>query len=87
MSGYVNTLLRADNPSALGQQNGSDPHDEMVRSLWPGSTTATLKSRGRTYVAKVVSARPGLCQADAPKRVDGVRAAIAANTTGHIASH
>jgi hypothetical protein len=31
MSGYVDTLLRSDNPSAQGQQNPSDPRGEMVR--------------------------------------------------------
>src|ERR1700723_2614495 len=31
MTGYVDTLMRSDNPSAQGQQNGVDPRGEMVR--------------------------------------------------------
>src|ERR1700712_2484152 len=31
MSGYVDTLLRPDNPSAQGQPTGTDPRGEMVR--------------------------------------------------------
>lgn len=31
MDGYVDTLLRSDNPSGQAQQNSSDSHGEMVR--------------------------------------------------------
>jgi hypothetical protein len=71
--GYVDTLLRPDNPSAQGQQNPADTRREMVRlftsSFHDGSD---LSAADRTYVAKVVSARTGLSQADADKRVNDV---------------
>ena len=73
MNGYVDTLLRSDNPSAQGQPNPSDTRGEMVRlfttSFHNGSD---LNPTDRTYVAKVVSARTGLSQADAEKRVNDV---------------
>lgn len=73
MDGYVDTLLRSDNPSAQGQQNPSDTRSEMVRlfttSFHNGSD---LSPTDRTYVAKIVAARTGLNQADAEKRVTDV---------------
>jgi hypothetical protein len=73
VEGYVDTLLRPDNPSAQGQQNPADTRREMVRlftsSFHDGSD---LSAADRTYVAKVVSARTGLSQADADKRVNEV---------------
>jgi hypothetical protein len=73
MNGYVDTLLRSDNPSAQGPQNPSDTRGEMVRlfttSFHNGSD---LNPADRSYVAKVVSARTGLSQADADKRVSEV---------------
>ena len=73
MSGYVDTLLRSDNPSGQGQQNDADPRGEMVR-LFAGSfhNGSDLNPADRGYVAKVVSARTGLSQADAEKRVNEV---------------
>jgi hypothetical protein len=73
MDGYVDTLLRSDNPSAQAQQNPSDAHSEMVR-LFKTSfhNGGDLNPADRTYVAKVVSARTGLSQADAEKRVTDV---------------
>jgi hypothetical protein len=72
MSGYVDTLLRSDNPSAQGQQTG-DSRGEMVR-LFTNSfhKDNDVSPADRTYVAKVVSARTGLSQADAEKRVNDV---------------
>jgi hypothetical protein len=73
MDGYVDTLLRPDNPSAQGQQDPADTRREMVRlfttSFHSGSD---LSAADRTYIAKVVSARTGLSQADADKRVNEV---------------
>jgi len=73
MNGYVDTLLRSDNPSAQVQQNPSETRGEMVRlfttSFHNGSD---LTPADRSYVAKVVSARTGLSQADAEKRVNDV---------------
>ncbi|MCK1362924.1 hypothetical protein [Bradyrhizobium sp. 62] len=72
MSGYVDTLLRSDNPSSQGQQTG-DSRGEMVR-LFTNSfhKDNDVSPADRTYVAKVVSARTGLSQADAEKRVNEV---------------
>jgi hypothetical protein len=73
MSGYVDTLLRSDNPSAQGQQNPSDTRGEMVR-LFTASfhNGKDLNPADRSYVVKVVSARTGLSPADAEKRVNDV---------------
>ena len=68
---YVDALLRSDNPSGQAQQ--SDPRPELVRLL-----TADFRAGGdlnptdKTYVAKLVSARTGLSQPDAEKRVSDV---------------
>lgn len=73
MDRYVDTLLRPDNPSTQGQSNSSDIRAELVRlfttSFHNGSDLSTTD---RTYVAKVVSARTGLSQGDAEKRVSDV---------------
>jgi hypothetical protein len=73
MNGYVDTLLRSDNPSAQGQQNGTDSRGEMVRLFTTSFHNGDdLDPADRSYVAKVVSARTGLSQADAEKRVNDV---------------
>jgi hypothetical protein len=72
MDGYVDTLFRSDNPSAQGQQNPSDARAEMVRLFTTSFRNGDLKPADKTYVAKVVSARTGLNEADAEKRVTEV---------------
>jgi hypothetical protein len=73
MDGYVDTLFRSDNPSAQGQQNFSDGHSEMVRLFTTSFREGgDLDPSDRAYVAKVVSARTGLSQAEAEKRVTDV---------------
>jgi hypothetical protein len=73
MDGYVDTLLRSDTPQASA--NPGDSRGEMVRLF-----TTSFRNGGdmnpadRSYVAKVVSARTGLSQADAEKRVTEVTA-------------
>jgi hypothetical protein len=80
MDRYVDALLRPENPSSQGQQNPSDTRAEMVRlftaSFKDGSDLGTAD---RTYVAKVVSARTGLNQQDAEKRVNDVTTQIKAD--------
>jgi hypothetical protein len=53
VNGYVDMLLRSDNPSAQGQQSPSDTRGEMVRlfttSFHNGSD---LNPADRAYVAK-----------------------------------
>jgi hypothetical protein len=73
MAGYVDTLLRPDNPSTQSQPNSSETRAELVRlfmtSFRDGSNLSTAD---RDYVVKVVSARTGLSQTDAEKRVNDV---------------
>ena len=72
MDGYVDTLLRSDNPSSQAQ-NPSDTHSEMVRLFTTSFRKGgELNPAERAYVAKIVSARTGLSQADAEKRVTDV---------------
>jgi hypothetical protein len=73
MSIYIDSLLRPDNPSAQGQQNPSDTRFELVRLFTKSFHDGTdLNPADRAYAAKVVSARTGLSQADAEKRVNDV---------------
>lgn len=77
MDGYVDTLLRSDNPSAPAAANPADSRGEMARLF-----TARFRNGGdlnpadRGYVVKVVSARTGLSEADADKRVSEVTAQV-----------
>jgi hypothetical protein len=80
MDGYVDTLLRPDNPSSQPQQNSADPRAEMVRLFTASFKNGNdLSSADRTYVAKVVAARTGLSQQDAEKRVNDVAAQVKAD--------
>lgn len=77
MDGYIDTLLRSDNPSAQTSANAADSRGEMARLF-----TARFRAGGelspadRGYVVKVVSARTGLSEADADKRVSEVTAQV-----------
>ena len=79
MDGYVDTLLRSDNPTSQtqgtqgNQGNGNETRGEMLR-LFSSSfrNGGELKPADRAYVSKVVAARTGLSQADADKRVNEV---------------
>jgi hypothetical protein len=79
MDGYVDTLLRSDNPSAQGQQNPSDARAEMVRLFTTSFRNGDLKPADKTYVVKVVSARTGLSEADAEKRITDVTTLVKAD--------
>jgi hypothetical protein len=71
MDGYVDTLLRSNNPST---GNGAESRGELSRlfaTTFKGGTS-DLKPADRDYVSKVVAARTGLSQADADKRVNEV---------------
>jgi hypothetical protein len=75
--GYVDTLLRPNNPSAENTANVVDTRRELARLL-----TADFRNGGepstadRSYIAKVVAARTGLSPADADKRVSDVIAQV-----------
>ena len=80
MNRYVDVLLRPENPSSQGQQNPSDTRAEMVRLFTASFKDGNdLGAADRTYVAKVVSARTGLNQQDAEKRVTDVVTQIKAD--------
>lgn len=72
MEGYVDKLLRPNDPNAQGQ-NASDPRPELLRLLTSDFRSGNdVNPADRTYLAKVVAARTGLSQADAEKRVNDV---------------
>ena len=72
MAGYVDTLLRPNDPSAQAQAQ-SDLRPEMVRLLTADFRTGSdVNASDKAYIAKVVAARTGLSQADAEKRVNDV---------------
>jgi hypothetical protein len=67
MDGYVDTLLRSDTAQP------QDSRGELVRLFTTSFHNGNdLTPADRTYVAKVVSARTGLSQPDAEKRVTEV---------------
>jgi hypothetical protein len=73
MAGYVDMLLRPDNPTTENTANRNEVRQELTRLL-----TSDFRNGGepsasdRSYLAKVVAARTGLSQADADKRVNDV---------------
>jgi hypothetical protein len=66
MDGYVDTLLRRDNPTADNTGNSGD-------------NGAEPSAADRSYIAKVVAARTGLSPAEADKRVSDVIAQVKAD--------
>jgi hypothetical protein len=80
MDGYVDTLLRSDNPSAQASANPADSRGELVRLFTTSFRNGNdLNPADRTYVTKVVSARTGLGPVDAEKRVTEVTAQVKAD--------
>jgi hypothetical protein len=76
MDGYVDALLRSDNPSAQTAASPADSRGEMVRLFTARFRNGDLNPADRAYVVKVVSARTGLSEADADKRVGEVTAQV-----------
>src|SRR5947209_6359836 len=75
MDGYVDMLLRRDNPAAesTAAANDGQTRQELARLLTSDFRNGAEPSAGdRTYLVKVVTARTGLSQADADKRVNDV---------------
>jgi hypothetical protein len=71
MDGYIDTLLRSD--TAQPPANPQDSRGELVRLFTTSFRNGNdLAPADRTYVAKVVSARTGLAQPEAEKRVTEV---------------
>lgn len=61
-------LLRTDKPAQ--QIGGSEIRAEIARLLARSIQTGEIAASDRTYLAQVVSARSGIAQTDAEKRVD-----------------
>ena len=71
MDGYVDTLLRSD--TAQPSANPQDSRGELVRLFTTSFRNGNdLAPADRIYVAKVVSARTGVAQPEAEKRVTEV---------------
>jgi hypothetical protein len=75
--GYVDALLRVETPTArseaASEAAGANVRGELRRIIVPAlAKGADVSPANRTYVAKVVSARTGLSQADAERRVSEV---------------
>jgi hypothetical protein len=73
MDGYVDMLLRPDNPTAESASNTGPTRQELARLLTTDFRNgAEPAAADRAYLVKVVAARSGLGQADADKRVNDV---------------
>ncbi len=73
MDGYVDTLLRPDNPAAENTTNSGDTRRELTRLFTTDFRNGAEPSTAdRSYIAKVVAARTGISPADADKRVSDV---------------
>jgi hypothetical protein len=78
MDGYVDALLRSDTPQA--NANATESRGELTRLLGTSFKAGTdMKPADKTYIAKVVSARTGLSQADAEARVNQIITEAKAN--------
>jgi len=83
--GYeADALLRNDGAPATGIVETS--HQEVARILMKGAADDSLTSDDRAYLARIVSARAGLKQADAEKRVNAVTAQIKASADKELAA-
>jgi hypothetical protein len=67
---YVDSLFRSDHPSGSG--NDQDVRAETARILATGIKNGDVPTADKTYLAQLVTARTGLSQADAERRVDDV---------------
>jgi hypothetical protein len=73
MDGYVDMLLRPNNPTPENTANSGDTRRELTRLLTADFRDGAEPSAAdRSYIAKVVAARTGLSPADADKRVNDV---------------
>jgi hypothetical protein len=80
MDGYVDTLLRPDNPTADNTSNSGDTRRELTRLFTADfGNGAEPSAADRSYIAKVVAALTGLSPADADKRVNEVITQIKAD--------
>jgi hypothetical protein len=73
---YVDSLFRSDHPDANASSN--DVRTETTRIFAEGVRNGDVTDADKTYLAQLVSARTGLSQADAEKRVSDVTGKIKA---------
>ena len=80
MDGYVDTLLRSNNPGQSPTPQNSSPNDSRAELVRLFSTSfksgSEMSAADRSYVSKVVAARTGLSEQDADKRVAEVTAQV-----------
>ena len=67
---FVDSLYRTEHPSST--VSDGDVRPQSTRILLNGMTNGDVPTTDKTYLAQLVSARTGLSQADADKRVDEV---------------
>jgi hypothetical protein len=88
---FVDTLFRADQPTAPPAGDPAAQRAEASRILAKSIRDGSLSQADRAYLGKLVAARTGLAPADAEKRVDEVyanmRSALdaARRAAGHLA--
>jgi hypothetical protein len=70
VDGYVDTLLRPNNPAPGGDVAAS--RSELSRIFASSLRSGEFKPADRSYVVKVIAARTGLSEADADKRLTDV---------------
>jgi hypothetical protein len=70
MAYQADSLLRSDGTPANGYVEAS--RQEVARILTKGAADGSLNNDDRAYLARMVSTRTGLKQADAEKRIDAI---------------
>jgi hypothetical protein len=75
----LDTLFRSPQPAGqTANENPADARAEAGRILARGIATGDVPAADRTYLAQLVSARTGIAQPDAQKRVDDTIAQVKA---------
>jgi hypothetical protein len=84
---FVDTMLRSNNPAPA--QDDSPMRGEIGVILTNGLRQGTMPQADRTYLAQIVSAKTGISQSDAEKRVDDTftQAQLAADTARKAVAH
>ncbi|MGQ3028599.1 MAG: hypothetical protein ACT7A5_24535 [Ferrovibrionaceae bacterium] len=75
---YFIDMMFRPTTGGTAQASANEARGEVARILADGLTDGRLTPADRTYVAQVISARTGLAQADAERRVDEVLVQLAA---------
>ncbi len=75
---YVDRLFRSDKPDAGTMQFSAEQASRIMATV---ATTGNLTPEDRTYLAQMISARTGVAQPDAEKRVDDAVSSVKAVET------